>query len=169
MNTSINDTLGFRLKLVHRLVARALREQAEHAGPGAQRDDIVAAVQTRISAAVHEDDYDTLLRSLDAIARELGWDESQPMPPRPGRGHRRGGFGRGFGRGFGPHRGEGFGPRHGHRFDHHDRHAEHDRDCGHGHGHGHGHGERRGFAQHAAVAEAFERGFTRGYEQAQRD
>ena len=163
MNTSINDTLGFRLKLVHRLMARALREQAEQAEPDARRDDIVAAVQARVAAAVPEDDYDTLLRSLDAIARELGWDESQPMPPRPGRGHRRRGFGRGFGHG---HRfGHGHAEGHGHGFGHHDRHGERRRDCT----HGHGHGERRGFAQHPAVADAFERGFTRGYEQAQRD
>lgn len=162
MNTTSNDTLGYRLKLVHRLVARELHERAAQAGTEARRDDIVAAVQARVSAAVPEDDYDTLLRSLDAIARELGWDESQPMPSRPERGHRRG-----FGprHGFGPHRGDGFGPHRGHGFGHHDRHGDHGRDCG----HRHGHSERRGFAQHPAVAEAFERGFTRGYEQAQRD
>ncbi|MFL0565295.1 hypothetical protein ACH0CG_06035 [Microbacterium sp. 179-I 1D1 NHS] len=163
MNTSSNDTLGYRLKLVHRLVARELHAQAAQAGPDARRDDIDAAVQARVSAAVPEDDYDTLLRSLDAIARELGWDDSQPMPARPGRGHRHGGFGPRHG--FGPHRGDGFGPHRGHGFGHHDRHSEHGRGCG----HRHGHGEQRGFAQHPAVAEAFERGFSRGYEQAQRD
>ncbi|WP_060916190.1 hypothetical protein [Microbacterium oleivorans] len=166
MNTSINDTLGFRLKLVHRLLARELHDKRVEAGADARRDEIVAAVQARVSAAVPDEDYDTLLRSLDAIARELGWDESQPMPPRPDRGHRRGPFGRGFGRGFGP----GFGP--GHRFAHSDaeddEHAEHHGHGHHGH-HGRGCGERRGFAQHPAVAEAYERGFSRGYEQAQRD
>ncbi|MEV5040600.1 hypothetical protein [Microbacterium sp. LMI1x-1-1.1] len=145
MNTSINDTLGFRLKLVHRLLARELHDETASDG---------ADLQARISTAVPEDDYDTLLRSLDAIARELGWDESQPMPPRPGRGHRHGGFGprHGFGHGHG------FGPRHSHGGH---GHGEYGRNCG--------HGERRGFAPHPAVAEAFERGFSRGYEQAQRD
>lgn len=151
-----NDTLplGLRLKLVHRLLSREVHRQMHEAGPeaSARRDEIVAGVQERITAAVPQDDLDTLVRSLDAIARELGWDESQPMPPRPGREHRRGGFGprHGFGHGFGP--------RHGH--------GEH----GHGHGeHGHGDGERRGFASHPAVAEAYERGFSRGYAQAQQD
>jgi DNA-binding PadR family transcriptional regulator len=40
------------------------------------------------------------MASLEAIARELGWDESEPMP----------GFGRGFGRDFGRGFGPGFGP-----------------------------------------------------------
>lgn len=147
-----NDTLplGFRLKLVHRLLSREVHRQMHEAGPeaSARRDEIVAGVQERITAAVPQDDLDTLVRSLDAIARDLGWDESQPMPPRPGREHRRGGFGprHGFGHGFGP--------RHGH---------------GHGHRCGHGDGERRGFASHPAVAEAYERGFSRGYAQAQQD
>jgi hypothetical protein len=160
--------LGVRLKLVHRLLAREVRRQLDEAGPeaSARRDEIVAGVQDRITAAVPQDDLDAMVRSLDAIARELGWDESQPMPSRPGRAHRgpRGPFGRRFGRGFGP----GFGGRFPHpgfthgepgRFGHHERHGHHGRGCG----------ERRGFAQHPAVAEAFERGFSRGYEQAQRD
>ncbi|MEW1834759.1 hypothetical protein [Microbacterium sp. NPDC079995] len=160
--------LGFRLKLVHRLLAREVRRQLDEAGPeaSARRDEVVAGVQDRITAAVPQDDLDAMVRSLDAIARELGWDESQPMPPRPGREHRgpRGPFGRRFGRGFGP----GFGGRFPHpgfahgepgRFGHHERHGHH----------GHGCGERTGFAPHPAVAEAYERGFSRGYAQAQQD
>ena len=135
-------------------------------------DEIAEQLRTRVAGAVSEDDFDTLQRSLDAIARELGWDETQPLPPRPHRGR---GFGRrhGFGRhGFGPH---GFGPDGGHGrhgfgrpgFGPHREHADHG--CGDAeHGH-HRHGGHRGFGGHRAVAEAFERGFTRGYEQAQRD
>ena len=159
-----NDTqpLGFRLKLVHRLLTREVRAQMAAAGPEAsdRRDEIVAGVHSRVAGAVPAEDFDVLLRSLDAIARELGWDESQPMPRREGRGHRRGPFGHGFSGGF-PH--PGFVHGEPGRFGHHERHGHHGRGCG------HGHNERRGFAQHPAVAEAFERGFTRGYEQAQRD
>lgn len=152
-------------------------------------DEIAEQLRTRVAGAVSEDDFDTLQRSLDAIARELGWNETQPLPPRPSRGR---GFGRrhGFGRhGFEPH---GFGPdtgfspdagfgRHGlgphaghgrHRFGRPDfgPHREHaDHGCGDAeHGH-HRHGGHGGSGGHRAVAEAFERGFTRGYEQAQRD
>ena len=172
MNTPYdNDTLplGFRLKLVHRLLSREVRRRMHEAGPeaSARRDEIVADVQNRITAAVPQDDLDTLVRSLDAIARELGWDESQPMPSRPGREHRRGAFGRGFDRGFGHRFGHGFGggaphPGFAHgepgRFGHHERHAHHEH-------HGRGCGEPGG----GAVAEAYERGFSRGYAQAQQD
>ncbi|OAH50266.1 hypothetical protein [Microbacterium oleivorans] len=160
--------LGFRLKLVHRLLSREVRRQLDEAGPeaSARRDEIVADVQNLITAAVPQDDLDAMIRSLDAIARELGWDESQPMPSRPGREHRgpRGPFGRRFGRGFGPGYGGRFphpGFAHGEpgRFGHHERHGHH----------GHGCGGRAGFAQHPAVAEAYERGFSRGYAQAQQD
>ncbi|MFS0865870.1 MarR family winged helix-turn-helix transcriptional regulator [Microbacterium sp. 179-B 1A2 NHS] len=153
-------------------------------------DALAEGVHDRATGAIPADDFDTLLRSLDAIARELGWDESQPMPARPGRGGgRRGGRGHHdghrHGHGFGGHgHGHGFGGHgHGHGFG------------GHGHGHGHGHGfggqghdgrgfgprfgehhgthgrpgRRGGVEAHPAVAEAFERGFVRGYEQAQRD
>ncbi|MCO7204689.1 hypothetical protein NH287_14455 [Microbacterium sp. CnD16-F] len=168
-----NDTLplGFRLKLVHRLLSREVHRRMHEAGPeaSARRDEIVADVQNRITAAVPQDDLDTLVRSLEAIAHELGWDESQPMPSRPAREHRRerGPFGRGFGRGFGHRFGPGFGggaphPGFAHgepgRFGHHERHAHHDH-------HGRGCGDRGG----AAVAEAYERGFSRGYAQAQQD
>lgn len=121
----------------------------------ARLDALAADVRNRVAGAVPADDFDTLLRSLDAIARELGWDESQPMPPRPGHGRRHGAHGR-----HGAHEG------HGHRCGEHGfgRHGFGD------HGHAHGHPRRRGGSGgHRAAAEAFERGFVRGYEQAQRD
>ena len=51
----------------------------------------VTTLRERVAGAVPADDLATMLRSLEAIARELGWDESQPLP----RGHR---GGRRFGR-----------------------------------------------------------------------
>ncbi|WP_456284399.1 hypothetical protein [Microbacterium sp. JZ101] len=90
----------------------------------------VAAVRERVAAAVSPEDFATTLASLEAIARELGWEEGKPLPrrtrPRGRHGHGFGPHGHGFGpHGFGPH---GFGP-HGH---------------GHGFGpHGHGFGPHR--------------------------
>ena len=52
----------------------------------------VSALRERVAGAVSAEDFATTLRSLEAIARELGWDESQPMP-RGHRGGRRHGFG----------------------------------------------------------------------------
>ncbi|MDR5700975.1 MarR family winged helix-turn-helix transcriptional regulator [Agromyces aerolatus] len=92
----------------------------------------VGAVRARVAGAVSPEDFATTVASLEAIARELGWDESQPLP----RGRR---GGRGFGRRHG-----GF---HGH---------------GHGHGFGHGHGRRdwagRGFDEHGFGEHGFGRG-----------
>ncbi|WP_394553550.1 MarR family winged helix-turn-helix transcriptional regulator [Agromyces sp. MMS24-JH15] len=131
----------------------------------AARDRLEASVEglrARIAGAVPADDFATTLRTLEAVARELGWDETQPMPRghRGGRrgpdGHRHGGgssqggwHGRGYGRrGFGdggPHgTGREFEHGHGHGVDHeagHGHHgAPHPHDDGHGHGgHGHGH------------------------------
>jgi|GEM_PF-1949507 len=48
----------------------------------------VQAVRDRVRSAVSDEEYATTLSSLEAIARELGWDESMPEPRR-GRGHRR--------------------------------------------------------------------------------
>jgi hypothetical protein len=154
MTDATNTPLSIdqQLLLVGRLVGRA-RHAAAHDGT-----DVGDALSARLAGAVDEDDLEVLRRSLDAIARELGWDASQPMPERP-RHHR------------------GFGPRHmpapgePHRFGefgrgdhlHHADDADHDA-CGH-RGHGRGPGHRR----HAMMADAFERGFTRGYEHAQRD
>ena len=72
----------------------------------------VTALRERVAGAVSAEDFATTLRSLEAIARELGWDESQPLP-RGRRGGRRFPHGReprGFGGPFG--RRHGFGPRH---------------------------------------------------------
>ena len=120
----------------------------------------VTALRERIAGAVSADDFATTLRSLEAIARELGWDESQPLPRgrRGGRrfgsrmhehhghhegaeqfGHRRHGFG-GFADDATPEhhashggydrRRRGFGPR-GPRQDVHVHVHLHDRDLGH--------------------------------------
>lgn len=115
--------------LVHRLVERSWVEGTPPALTPAGRDALdrlteqVGQVRSRVAGAVSAEDYATTVATLEAIARELGWDESQPLP----RGHRGGrGFARrhaGFGwpgradRGFGR---AGFDPR---------QHAEH-----HGHG-----------------------------------
>lgn len=82
---------------------------------------LVDGIRAKVAGAVSPEDYATTLASLQAIARELGWDESQPMPRSPRRGFGRGfrpGFGFGPGSGFGPgfHPGAGFGPRFGRGF-----------------------------------------------------
>ncbi|WP_395245064.1 MarR family winged helix-turn-helix transcriptional regulator [Agromyces sp. MMS24-K17] len=94
----------------------------------------VTGLRTRVAGAVSPEDFATTLATLESIARELGWDESQPMPRgrRGGRGHRFGRFGH-------PHRGHD-GHGHGHGRDEHG----HGRDE-HGHEHGHeGHHDHEG-------------------------
>ena len=66
---------------------------------------IVDDIRSRVSGAVSPEDFATTLASLEAIARELGWDESDSSSW-PGFG---GGFGPG--RGFGPRLGTGHPPR----------------------------------------------------------
>ena len=57
---------------------------------------------------ISDEDYATTMATLETMARNLGWDESQGMPGRgPGGWH-----GRGHGHGHGHHRGHG--RRHGH-------------------------------------------------------
>lgn len=136
--TARDERLAERLRAkphaLHRLAERGWVEgfppELTDAGRDA-RDRLegqVGALRERIAGAVSPEDFATTLRSLGAIARELGWDESQPLP-RGRRGGRRFGFGarHGFGHRFGgeaphfaphefgPHRGfspfEGFGPR----------------------------------------------------------
>ena len=72
---------------------------------------VVDGIRSRVAGAVSPEDFATTIASLEAIARELGWDEDERGPWAGfGRGFGRGfrpGFGRGFGEGFGP----GFGPR----------------------------------------------------------
>ncbi|MEZ5213617.1 MAG: hypothetical protein R2692_01755 [Microbacterium sp.] len=111
----------------------------------ARLDASVDGVRARVSSAVSDEDLATTLASLEAIARELGWNPDERMP----RGAGRHGFGPGR-RGFGPGHGFGpgahaFGPRHGHGFG---------RDADGGHGHG---GER-------AYERGFDAGFARGRE-----
>lgn len=110
----------------------------------------VGAIRSRVGGAVSSEDYATTLASLEAIARELGWDEADadawrlaarqgrrgrggPWGMRPGHGAR--GFGRPpFGPGFGPAaEATPWGP---------DRHE----DCPHP---GHAHGRRHHDREHA--------------------
>lgn len=75
----------------------------------------VSALRERVAGAVSPENFATTLRSLEAIARELGWDESQSLP-RGQRGGRRFAHHHGMPmHGFGMR--EGFGPWHrgGHR------------------------------------------------------
>ncbi|MCK6066125.1 MULTISPECIES: MarR family winged helix-turn-helix transcriptional regulator [Microbacterium] len=137
----------------------------------------VGGIRDRVAGAVDPEDFASMLTSLEAIARELGWDETRPVPAaNPRRFGRRGGvrpdFGPGerSGRGFGP--GErferGFGP--GERFE---------RGFGPGARSGRGHGfephRHAGRMEHPCVDHrfwtdhdadtAFERGFTAGFTQ----
>lgn len=128
----------------------------------ARLTESVDAIRSKVAASVSEQDFATTLASLEAIARELGWDPDERMP----RGFGRRGFGPGFGRGhgrpaFGP-----FGPF-----------APRD---GVGRGHSHGFGSNSGFGRgfgphphphdghghggHGAADRAFERGFDAGFE-----
>ena len=67
-----------------------------------QLGEIVDGIRSRVADAVSPEDYATTMASLEAIARELGWEEGQRMPRR--------GFGRDFGAGFRPGFRGGFGP-----------------------------------------------------------
>lgn len=110
--------------------------------------EVVDGIRSRVAGAVSPEEYATTMASLEAIARELGWEEGRRMP--------RGGFGRrgGFGPGFGPRGGSGHGGDFGPGFapdPHHCAHAH----AGHGapgHRRPHHHGER-----------AYERGFDAGF------
>ncbi|MFT3797716.1 MarR family winged helix-turn-helix transcriptional regulator [Microbacterium sp.] len=77
----------------------------------ARLSESVAGIRSRVSGAVSDGDFATTLASLEAIARELGWNPDERLPRGPRRGFGRRGFGPGFRpgfgfRGFGP----GFGP-----------------------------------------------------------
>lgn len=153
-------------------VTDAGREAKERLG------EAVSGIRSRVAGAVSPEDYATMIASLEAIARGLGWDETQPFPR--GRGFGPGGFGPGrfggprpFGPemrfGFGPGRHRGFGPGAGHGGSLHDH-------CGHGHpahahhehrahehaGHRHGHKGHRGHGARKAER-AYERGFAAGF------
>ena len=146
---------------------------------------IVDGIRERVSGAVSPEDYATMTASLEAIARELGWDENEQMPRfgRHGRhgfepGFRRGrGFGPGLRPGFGPEFGGEFGPGFGPRGHHHGKHSDAPEDCGrrmhgrhdrgqdrrrdHSHDGRHDHGHDRRGERHSE--RAFERGFDAGF------
>ena len=153
----------------------------------AQRDVLktrVDAIRDRVAGAISPEDYATVVASLEAIAREFGWDGGERMPRgprgrfshRPGRAewHGRGPWafdreGRGNAhRGFGPD----FGPaRDHHACGPHGAHGAHGHHKGHGaHGHGHGahghgaHGHHKGHGgREYASDSAYERGFVAGF------
>lgn len=92
----------------------------------------IDALRTRVAGAVSAEDLATTMASLEAFARELGWDNADRMPRgrRSGRGWRRG---RGFGHRFTP-------AEHEHDFD-----GGFQPGFGGGWEHGHGRDFRRGF------------------------
>lgn len=145
--------------------------------------EAVGGIRSRVAGAVSPDDYATTVASLEAIARELGWDETQPFPRGSGRG-RFGGFGPGrfggpgafggpgpFHPGWGPNLHHGFDPRagrhaawsedgcHGRGHDHPHERGHGRRGRGHGFDGGHGHGIDGG----RKAEEAYERGFAAGF------
>ncbi|MFK4729667.1 hypothetical protein ROT00_08290 [Agromyces mediolanus] len=134
--------LAERPKLAHRLAEHGWIARGELTEEGREaRERLQARVdgfRERVSGAVSDEDFATTLRTLEAIARELGWDESQPMP----RGRRGGRRFHGERGGFPHERGERGGFPHERGFGH-DRGFRGERD---GFGHDHGfRGERDGF------------------------
>ncbi|WP_127473528.1 MarR family winged helix-turn-helix transcriptional regulator [Microbacterium sulfonylureivorans] len=147
---------------------------------------VVGGIRSRVAGAVPPDDYATTMASLEAIARELGWDESTPAARGRGWGRRFGGprafgparfgHGAGFGHGMshdGPwgHRYDdegcrGHGPRGHHGHDRHDHEGHgrggHFRHDGHGDGHGRDHRGHDSGNGHGAES-AYERGFVAGF------
>lgn len=119
--------------------------------------DLVQSVRAKVAGAVSPDAFATTTASLEAIARELGWDESA-RPPRGRRGHGPR-FGAGFRPGFGP---VPFGP--GGRFDaFDDEHAAWiDAAARHGFGVRHGFGPERGFGGRDGFAPEHECGHPHG-------
>jgi len=138
----------------------------------------VAAVRAKVAGTLTDDDFTQLTDSLEAMARGLGWDETQPMPRRgrrprfAGRGHGFGGRGHEFAErcshrtadeardelfareyGFGPGR-RGFGPAH---------HAHLREEFERRH-HGRSAHDRKGGARRAE--HAYERGFAAGFDAA---
>lgn len=113
----------------------------------------VAEVRERVSTDITDEDYETTVRTLEQIARNLGWTEDAPLPRRRrgrGRGHGRGaGHGHGFGHGYargrrGHGHGRAFARDHGHPGHAHAH-------PGHAHGHpGHAHAAHDCGAHHDA-------------------
>lgn len=157
----------------------------------ARLGETVDGIRSRAVAAAGDEAFATTMASLEAIAREFGWDESAPRPfgPRGGRGFRgprpfrpeiRHGFGPNLHRGFAPGRpgDPGTDPRgidsvearHGHPSEgcrhpgaHHGHHGHHGHHIHGEHGADHGHhGEHRHHGGRRAER-AFERGFAAGF------
>ncbi|MDY0908195.1 hypothetical protein [Microbacterium sp. CFBP9034] len=153
---------------------------------------VVDGIRSRVAGAVSPEDFATTLTSLEAIARELGWDESMRFPRGRGFGPgRRGGswpFRPEIRFGFGPNLHHGFepgrpgrpgtDPRHGtshgaawHGRAHeghdgcaHDGHVEGERGHGH-HEHPGRHGQgHRGHDRGHRAETAYERGFAAGFD-----
>ncbi|MEV4686557.1 hypothetical protein [Microbacterium sp. LWH3-1.2] len=120
------DAPGFRERLARkgkRLRGLEERGWAEEQGDGtwaltdfgrSEKERIGAIVddiRTRVVAAVGDDEaYAALTGSLEAIARELGWDENTTVPERGFGGFGRPGFRPDFGPGFRPDFGPGMRP-----------------------------------------------------------
>lgn len=127
--------------------------------------DVVSGIRSRVAGAVSPEDYATTMASLEAIARELGWDETGDFPrgggwgrrgrfggPRPFRPDIRFGFGPNLHHGFepgrpgrpgtDPHHGASHGEaRRGHGPEAWSGHGREDEGC-------HGHHGRGGFGHH---------------------
>lgn len=161
----LTERLSAKPHALHRLVERGwidgMPPKVTDAGRAARvrLEDQVRALRERVAGAVPAEDFATTLRTLEAVARELGWDESQPLP-RGHRGGRRGHAGHGGRR-------HGFGGWHGARMHHGfgapagaegpDAHAGHESHEGHGGrfehrpGFGPGFGPRPGFGPQPSV------------------
>ena len=154
--------------------------------------EVVDGIRARVLAAVGEDAYATTMASLEAIARELGWDENTPRPgrrfrggpgfggPRPFRPDIRFGWGPNLHRGFAPGRPGRPAERgdepysgdlgedayddgcRGHGPRGRHGHAHHHHHHGHGHHHGH-RGHGHGRSRGEALLDAYERGFDAGF------
>lgn len=136
----MSEKLAARPERVEPLVERGWVEGAPGAwrltGAGesarASLHERVSGLRAKVTGAVSPEDFATTLASLEAIARELGWNEDERMPRR---------HGRGFGR---RHGGEEAGER-----AHRGPHRGHGRDCGE-HGN-HGNGGRRSHRERPAA------------------
>ncbi|MDF2576153.1 MAG: hypothetical protein K0S05_3065, partial [Agromyces sp.] len=88
------DRLHAKPQVLHRLVERGwvagFPPEITDTGREARErlETKVTALRQRVAGSVPPEDFAITMRSLEAIARELGWDETQP-PPRGGRGGRR--------------------------------------------------------------------------------
>ena len=153
---------------------------------------IVDGIRSRVAGAVSPEDFATTMASLEAIARELGWEEGRAdaaprLRPRlrrrvPARLRSRiprglrsrvprqaPGSVPGFRPGFGPRtrRGPRAAPQHGAQHCHpHHEHGSHGHGAHHRGHHGHhggrGHGERSGRSAQRAYERGFDAGFSRG-------